>query len=44
MPVLKLPADTPNQWPGLVYDVMQTPVGAETGALFDAMEADASQL
>lgn len=41
MPILNLPAYPRDEWPGLLLDVMHTPAGTESGALFDAIEADA---
>ncbi len=40
MPVLT-PPDYPHEWPAQLAAVMLTPVGAESGALFDAIDADA---
>jgi hypothetical protein len=40
MPVLNLLAYPRDQWHRRLWGVMLTPVGAESGALFDAMEAD----
>ncbi len=41
MPILNLPACPRDECPRRVWDAMNTPAGAESGALFDAMEVDA---